>query len=183
MTQLRVEIIPCAQMTAEDERAIARLCAAAWPDPADPFSADDLAHAHGGTHLVVRDARGAIRSHAAIVPRRIWVGEVPLPAGYLEAVATDPVHRGRGYASAILARAGERIRTGDDLGLLSGEGRSLYRRHGWEPWTGPSLVRGPGGVRPTPGEDGGIQLLRTDRVRWVRGDEPIACEERAGDPW
>lgn len=178
-----MELVACTAMRPEDERAIARLCADAWSVETEPFSPDDLAHAHGGLHVMVRGADGEPIAHAAIVPRRVWVADRAVRAAYVEAVATAPAHRGHGLASAVLARVGEWIRAEEELGLLCGGSRSLYRRHGWEVWQGPSSVRGPQGSRPTPEEDGGIQHLRTRRLPALRGDEPIACEDRPGDPW
>ena len=51
------------------------------------FDDNDWAHALGGLH-VVGAVGGTLVSHASLVPRVLAIDTRPVPAGYVEAVAT-----------------------------------------------------------------------------------------------
>ena len=62
---------------------------------------------------------GRLVSHALWLERRLRVGGGTwLNAAYIEGVATQPDHRGRGYGSAVMRRVAQEI-GGFDLGALS----------------------------------------------------------------
>ena len=178
-----VEVRPTAELTPAELAAARALMAAAWPDPEDVFSDEDWAHALGGWHALVRDEGGVIISHGSVVPRRIWIGEHLVAAGYVEAVATRPSRQGRGLGSAVMRALGGLIAERFELGVLSTDDGGFYARLGWEPWHGPTWVRRATGPERTPDDDGGLWVLRTARTAAFSGGEAIACEERPGDDW
>ena len=67
------------------------------------FDRDDWDHALGGQHILARDRdSGALVGHAAVIARELLVGGRPYPAGYVEAVSTDPEWQHRGVGRAVM---------------------------------------------------------------------------------
>lgn len=163
-----------------------RLLSAAWRLAARAFAGDfgddDWRNALGGWHVLAL-ANGALVSHAAVVERCLHVAGRPIRTGYVEAVATEPEYQGRRVGTAVLEVVGDLIREHYDLGALSTGRSTFYARCGWEPWRGPSSVRRPGGNEPTPDDDGGLMVLRTDRTVTIDVAAPISCDDRPGDCW
>lgn len=145
------------------------------------FDEVDFEHSLGGTHLLVR-RDGLLLAHAAVVPRRLHVGDRVLACGYLEAVATAPSHQRRGLGSAVVPAAGDLIRAGYAIGALSTSAKGFYAGLGWRPWAGPSYVVDGATWTRTPDEDDGVMVLDV-------GDDAIdvtariAVDRRSGDSW
>src|SRR5688500_7931506 len=91
------------------------------------FSDDDWDDTLGGTHAFLRIG-DAIVSHAAVVQRTLTAGDVALRSGYVEGVASHPLHRRRGYAAAVMRKVNETITSSFDLGALSTDVPELYLR-------------------------------------------------------
>ena len=93
---------------------------------ADRFSDHDFEHCRGGTHLRVRHD-GVLVAHAAVVPRRLRVGDAMLRCGYVEAVAVlvaAPVlvavlGLSRSAAAALVPPVGPAVRAAYDGQLLA----------------------------------------------------------------
>jgi aminoglycoside 2'-N-acetyltransferase I len=146
------------------------------------FSDADWDHTTGGLHVWLSDAHRVI-SHAAVVERTLLCAGQALPVGYVEAVATSPAHRSRGYGRTVMARVGEVIRERHALGALSTGAHGFYEALGWERWRGQTFVDGPAGRHRTPDDDGGILILRTPRSPRLNLDGDIVCDWRPGDVW
>jgi aminoglycoside 2'-N-acetyltransferase I len=149
---------------------------------AGDFTDADWEHALGGTHAVISDL-GRVVAHAAVVPRTIWVGERELPAGYVEAVGTDPSVQGTGLGSLLMETVAAELREKYELGALSTGAPAFFERLGWERWQGPTFVRRGAERIRTPDEDDGVMVLRFGPSATVDLTEPIACETRPGDDW
>jgi aminoglycoside 2'-N-acetyltransferase I len=149
---------------------------------AGSFSDDDADHAFGGVHALVLEG-GELVSHAAVVPRALVVGDRPVQAGYVEAVATVPAYQRRGLGSLAMTALHEVLDSDFDLGALSTSAHDFYARLGWERWRGPSFVVREGTRLRTAEEDDGLMVRRTARTRWVTLTEPLACHDRPGDGW
>jgi aminoglycoside 2'-N-acetyltransferase I len=146
------------------------------------FSDDDWNHALGGVHVWLTAANRVI-SHASVVERTLVCSGEPVQVGYVEAVATLPARRYRGYGSIVMTRVGELIHERFALGALSTGTHAFYERLGWERWRGPTLVDGPRGRERTADDDGSIMILRTPRSPHLDLDGDIVCDSRAGDVW
>lgn len=178
-----VVVLPTDQVAPEVLAGARSLMDLAWPDPDDRFTDDDWDHALGGLHAYIRDAAGVVIAHASVVPRRLWIGEHPVTAGYVEAVAVQPDLQGQGLGSAVMEAIDALIRLRYELGVLgTGEDR-FYARLGWERWGGTLWVRRTAGSERSPEEDGYVWVLRTPGSPPFSGDEPLSCEERPGDDW
>jgi aminoglycoside 2'-N-acetyltransferase I len=144
------------------------------------FSDEDLTHSRGGTHLRMRHD-GLLVAHAAVVPRRLRVGEAILRCGYVEAVAVRPSHQGLGLGRAVMQAAGEVLHRGFHVGALSTGSPAFYEGLGWRRWQGPTYVVDDGEWRRTPAEDDGVMVLEIAVVLDLTA--PIAVERRPGDSW
>ena len=146
------------------------------------FSDEDWAHTFGGTHALLLGAEGgALLAHASVVPRRLWIGEAEVDAGYVEAVAVRPNQQGSGLGTRIM-RTLEPALDHFPLCALSTSSHAFYSRLGWRRWRGPSWVRDADGVRArSPDEDGGIMVRAVDKQMDLTAD--ICCEARDGDDW
>jgi len=146
------------------------------------FSDDDWDHAVGGCHIVAIENDSVI-AHAAVVPRTLEIGEIPVHTGYVEAVATDARYRRQAIGASIMEEAARHIRNGYELGALSTGLTDFYARLGWELWRGPTFVRDRCRLVRTEEEDGGVMVLRFGRHEHLDLSERISCEVRSGDDW
>ena len=150
------------------------------------FADEDWTHALGGTHAIVFDAEDAKPlAHACVVARVLEVGGRRVRAGYVEAVATRPDHRGLGLATRALAGLEETL-TRYPLCALSTGRPSFYERLGWRRWAGPSWVRLADGARiRTPEEDSGLMVRAATpgALEQIDLTTDICCEDRPGDAW
>jgi aminoglycoside 2'-N-acetyltransferase I len=146
------------------------------------FDEHDWQHTLGGWHVVAADGPRPV-AHAAVVPRDLRVAGRAWRAGYVEAVATAPDHRGAGLGSRVMTRLAAELRAGFELGALSTGRHAFYERLGWERWQGPTYVRDGGTSRRTPEDDDGLMVLRFGPSRDLDLRAAISCEARPGDDW
>jgi aminoglycoside 2'-N-acetyltransferase I len=151
-------------------------------DPEEALRDEDWAHALGGTHVLLEEG-GEILAHAAVVERTIHVGDRPLRAGYVEAVATRADRRGEGLGRAVMTEAGAIIQERFELGVLGTGVQPFYERLGWRVWRGPSAIRTEGGIVPSPDEDGSLMVLAIPATPELDPTATISCEWREGDAW
>ncbi|MFL5757556.1 MAG: GNAT family N-acetyltransferase [Chloroflexota bacterium] len=180
--RVRVRRIPTGDLTKLEIAAIRDVLWSAFDDEDGGMREVDWQHALGGMHFVL-DIDGRILAHASVVEREIHVADLPLRAGYVEAVATAPREQGRGLGSLVMVDAGRYIGEQFELGVLGTGRHAFYERLGWSTWRGPSGVRTPDGVRPTPDEDGFILVLRTATSPSLDFSARITCDSREGDVW
>jgi aminoglycoside 2'-N-acetyltransferase I len=158
------------------------LAAAFEGDEHGGFEEEDWQHALGGTHFLLED-EGGIVGHASVVERTLHVGGRPIRTGYVEAVAVHPGRQRQGLGSTLMEAVDAHIDAGYDLGALGTGSQAFYERLGWDIWQGPSGVRTPTGLQPSPDEDGYILILRTRSSPPLRLTDPISCDWRPGDSW
>ncbi len=134
-----------------------------------------------GVHVIGR-FDGQIVSHAMWVTRTLQpASRTPLRTAYVEAVATRRQFQHRGFASEILRRLAQEIRS-YELGALSPSGDAFYARLGWELWRGPLFIRTDIGLAPTPDES--VMILRLENTPAdLDLNEPLSAEWRTGELW
>jgi aminoglycoside 2'-N-acetyltransferase I len=129
-------------------------------------------------HVLVWN-EGEIVTHVEIVDRMGTVDGRPVRLGGIGGVAAATAWRGRGLASAAVARAGAFMRgeMGVEFGLLVCGPKMVgfYGRLGWQEVEGPLLVDQPGGKVEL---EGPVMVLPCQEQRW-----PGGAIDLCGLPW
>lgn len=127
-------------------------------------------------------ADGVLVSHAAWVRRCLRAGSGPiLDTAYVELVATDPAHQGRGLARRVLGALVAQIDPLFEIAALSPSDVGFYSRLGWEEWLGPLRVRTAAGEEDVPDESAMIHRLARSPPLDLAA--PLSIEWRSGDIW
>lgn len=112
----------------------------------------EFLQAFGAVTHVLGTLKGIVVSHALWLDRQLLVGgEHVVRAAYVEAVATTPEHRGRGFGSAVMTRLMYEIGC-YEMGALATGVPEWYERLGWHRWAGELLVQRGKRVRPAKDE-------------------------------
>jgi len=136
-----------------------------------------------GSIHVLGSRAGRLVSHALWVTRWLHVGSAPLlRTAFIEAVATDPGRRQRGYASEAMRLIAGAI-ADFDLAALSPFDPAWYARLGWEQWHAPLFIRTDTGLLPTPDEAERVMILRLPRTPPLDLHAPLSAEWREGELW
>lgn len=175
-------VASAALTSSEIEKVRSLLWRAFGDDPEEGFDEDDWSHALGGWHVLAEDD-DRLLAHAAVVPRTLEVEGEPWDAGYVEAVATDALHQGKGIGTRVMTTIDEIISENHHLGALGTGVHYFYERLGWRRWQGPSGVRTSSGIERTPEDDGFIMVLLTRETSGLDLRGLITCDWRAGDVW
>ncbi len=178
MTELlQIEIVPAASRPPALYQEIVALCTRAYEED----FAEILALFADPTH-VVGYLGDKLVSHALWIPRTLICDGAALRSAYVEAVATEPRHQGRGYASAVLRSLAAAIAAcGYDIGALSPSDPAFYARLGWELWRGPLAVMTADGLVPTPDEQ--VMVLRLPKTPPLDLHGTLVAPWRPGEVW
>ena len=168
-----------AELSPEEIEELRTLMVLAFPDG---FTEEDWANTLGGRHVIVSQS-GVVVAHAALVERTLVAGERRLRAGYVEGVATAPEQRHQGHGSLAMEPINRMLREEYDLGGLSTGAHEFYERMGWERWRGHTFVNTSETRQPTPEDDDGVMVLRTDRTSELDLTADLICDWRPGDVW
>lgn len=126
---MRIDRIEELRLTAEDDRQIATLLDAAF---GAEFGGRSYFMQRPHLRLVARSP-DRITGHMGLTFRSIRAGDRLIPILGLGDVATDPLHRGQGIATALLRTAIEEARqTPAEFFVLFGDA-GLYAAHGFRP--------------------------------------------------
>lgn len=176
-TGLTIEVVPGRRLTGPQRRQVSALCTRAYGEDMEPL----LRGFPDPTH-VLGVVDGQLVSHALWVTRHLQPGALPeLRTAYVEAVATDPAWRRRGFASALMRRVAAEVRA-YDLAALSPFDVGYYARLGWEAWRGRLYVRTAAGRLASP-ESEIVMILRLPRTPPLDLTEPLSVEWRQGEIW
>jgi aminoglycoside 2'-N-acetyltransferase I len=152
---MRVDLIATGDLDPAPRAAVIEVCNAANDSEAFGELFDLLID---GLHAI-GTVGSTIVSHAVATTR--WLqpdGMRELRTAYLDAVATEPEHQGKGYGSAVVARLGDAV-ADFDVGCLQTDITGFYARLGWEEWRGPLAGRDGDRRIPTP-DQRGVMVLR-----------------------
>ena len=171
-----IEVKTGEALSQDEVNEILTLCSDAFEEDFKPYL-QTFSHP---THVLAR-INGKLASHALWITRWLQVGDPPtLRTAYVEAVATENAHRGRGYATLVMQRLNQEIQR-YDIGALSPADTGLYARLGWEYWQGPLYARKDGRLIPVPDET--AMILRTLKTPALNIHAPISIEWREGEIW
>jgi aminoglycoside 2'-N-acetyltransferase I len=140
----------------------------------------------GSVHVLARDERGVLVSHAEWVTR--WLqpaGHPILRTAYVEAVATAPEQQGRGLATAVLRHVSDVLGSDSrwELGALSPSDPAFYTRLGWELWPGPLGIRRGDRIDPTPSDEQVMIFWFVRTPATLVTTSLLTAEWRAGELW
>lgn len=144
MTQLLV--VPTPDLLAAHEQQIRSFIRIHWHDEfACDIDGPLIPHERHGMHFLIAE-RHALFSHARVHQTRLSHRGQTYQLHCLGDVFTYPAFRRRGYGTALVAAATERIRTHQsaDLGILFCDpaNADFYARHGWRPAPALRVMRG-----------------------------------------
>jgi aminoglycoside 2'-N-acetyltransferase I len=165
------------ELSASEYSEILALCTQAYKQDFLPF----LKSFQNPVHILGRYHHRLV-THALWVTRWLQVStSPPMRTAFIEAVATHPDYRSKGFASEIMRRASEEIRD-YDIGALSAGSPDFYARFGWRLWRGPLFIRTDKGLIPTPDEHG-VMVLILQKTPETNLDAPLSAEWRRGELW
>jgi aminoglycoside 2'-N-acetyltransferase I len=169
-------IVEGRNLSGADRAAVIDLCSRAFELDFAPL----LNTFNEPTHVLAK-IDGVLVSHALWVTRWLQPGTDPLlRTAFIEAVATDPAYRGRGFATHVMQTLQATIADYDLAGLSTGS-PGFYARLGWQDWRGPLFVRTEVGPLATP--DDMVMVLRLPRTPPLDLDGPLSAEWRVGELW
>jgi aminoglycoside 2'-N-acetyltransferase I len=179
---VRLELVAADALDSRARTEIIGLCESAY--------GESFAHLFeelsGSVHVLARDERGLLVSHAEWVTRWLQPADHPmLRTAYVEAVATRPERQGRGLATAVMRHVGEVLRADPtwELASLSPSNAQFYSRLGWEFWRGPLAIRRGDRIEPTPSDEE-VMILRLPRTPvTLVTSSLLTAEWRTGELW
>jgi aminoglycoside 2'-N-acetyltransferase I len=177
-----VRRLASAELLPEEVSVLRDLFESAWGKGSEEFTDDDWDHAVGGLHFILEEG-GAIVAHASVVERELHTSGHRLATGYVEAVATWPIHQRLGYGTTVMREVDEYIDQTFQLGALGTGSFPFYERLGWVVWKGPTFVRAGSGIIRTAEEDGYVLVRLTPASPELDPSAPISCDWRPGDVW
>jgi len=174
--QLTIQVVQSTSLSEIDRKRIIALCNRAYGEDIEPLFNTFV----GATHVL--GYYNGLVSHALWVTRYLQVGNAPfLRTAYIEAVATDPAYRNRGFATAIMNCIANEIQD-YELAALSPSSVTFYERLGWELWRGPLFIRTENGLLSSSDEEQ-VMILRLPRTPLLDLSAPLSAEWREGELW
>ena len=176
-TLLTIQLWPSHHLPATVRQEIISLCNRAYEEEMEAL----LKTFTNATHLLGY-YNGQLVSHALWVTRYLQSGTGrQLRTAYVEAVATDPPYRNRGFATAIMQRLVSEI-LDYDLAALSPFNVVYYARLGWELWRGPLFIRQNDQLLPSPSDEE-VMIFRLPKTPTLALEAPLSAEWREGELW
>ena len=149
---IQLDVAEASALSRDARHEILALCETAYDEPFSHL----FEQLPDSVHVLARDQRGSLVSHAEFVPR--WLqpaGHEVMRTAYVEAVATAPGHQRQGLATAVLQRLVGVVAADPmwQLAALSPSDARFYERRGWELWRGPLAIRRDGYLEPSPDDE------------------------------
>ncbi len=175
--RLTIHVVQGASLSEAARSHIIALCNRAYDEDLAPLFETFVDASH-----VLGYYNGLFVSHALWVNRYLQVGNAPLlRTAYIEAVATDPAYRRRGFATAIMKYLVNEIQD-YELAALSPFDVAFYERLGWELWRGLLYIRTNNGLLLSP-VDEQVMILRLPKTPPLDLSAPLSAEWREGELW
>ena len=178
---MHLDVVPCDALGRAVRTEIIALCESAYDEDFSRL----FEQLPGSVHVLARNDRGALVSHAEFVPRWLQTAGQEMRTAYIEAVATAPGHQRQGLATAVLQRLVDVVAADLtwDLAALSPSDSAFYERRGWELWRGPLAIRRDGHLEPSP-DDEQVMIRRLPRTpATIDTRALLTAEWREGELW
>lgn len=165
------------ELTPEERREMIALCDLAYEEDMGAIIDEFVDPVH-----VLGFLDDKLVTHALWITRFLQPEGLPLlRTAYVEAVATHPAYRQRGFASAIMRKVLEEIQDFDIAGLAPFS-VEYYARLGWERWRGPLYERKDDQLIASP-PDERVMIYRLPKTPELDLDTTISIEWRVGEVW
>ena len=175
---ISLEVIPESNLETAKKTEILSLCSNAYGIDFFPVM---QSYGKPLTHILLYLGEELV-SHALWVTRLMQAGDsCIMKTAYVEAVATLPIHQGKGYATAVMTRLEEEVQD-YDIAALSPSDISFYERLGWRLWDGPLSFCKEGNITPTKPESR-VMIYFLPRTPDLDLGQPLSVEWRPGDIW
>ncbi len=175
--EIKFRVVAGKDLTPEEREGVIALCNLAYDEDMGSIIDQFVDPVH-----VLGFYQGILVCHALWITRYLQQeGSRPLRTAYVEAVATHPKYRCRGFASAIMKRVIEEIQ-GFDIAGLAPFSVGYYARLGWELWRGTMYERKDTGLVASP-PDEHVMVYRLSKTPDLDLDAPISVEWREGEVW
>jgi predicted acetyltransferase len=174
--KVSIKVKPGNSLSQGEIREVIDLCSRAFEEDFSSY----LEAFNDPVHVLAK-LDGVFFSHALWITRWMRIkGMARLRTAYVEGVATEEIHRGKGYATVVMERLAGEIQ-GYDIGALSPADTTLYTQLGWEYWKGPLYGRKDGDWLLVPEET--AVILRTPKTPRLDIQAPLSIEWREGEVW
>ncbi len=176
-SEITFQVIPGKDLTTEERMGVIELCDLAYEEDMGVIIGEFVDPVH-----VLGYWNGKLVSHALWITRFLQPEGFPqLRTAYVEAVATHPDYRHKGFASAVMRKVVEEIQDFDIAGLAPFN-VDYYARLGWELWRGPMFERKDGQLSVSPAEER-LMIYRLPRTQVLDLDSAVSIEWRVGEVW
>jgi aminoglycoside 2'-N-acetyltransferase I len=174
---LDIQVKSCHQLSEKEYSEIMALCTQSFRRDYAPI----YKTFQNPTHILGR-YNGELVTHALWVTRWLQTGNSPLMrTAFVEAVATEPSHRNKGFATEIMQALAVEIQDFDIAALATGS-PGFYARLDWQLWRGALFVRKDKVLTATPNEHG-IMVFSLPKTPPLDLNAPLSTEWREGDVW
>jgi aminoglycoside 2'-N-acetyltransferase I len=173
---IQIKTLEREQINRQQWYEIVDLCSEAFEVDYAPFL-----DAFGPTTHVIGIIDSTIVTHALWLPRTLRVGkDVDARSAYVEAVATRPAYKRRGFATAVMQVLQSRLRA-YDFGALATSVPAFYEALGWRQWIGTLLVDRAGVYTETTNECVMIYAIEGQSIPDVT--QTLTAPWRPNEPW
>lgn len=175
-----ISFISTVSLTPEERNEIMAVCCEAFGGPFEELF--DLV-TPTGVHVLAR-IDGRLVSHAVITERSFRIGALPeLRAAYIDAVATLPAFRRRGYGSVVMQKAVEYASDKFGIAALSTFLDRWYEELEWERWMGKIGLNQDGVITMTEGLEEKIMIHRLPGTPRLDVHDRLIASWRPGGGW
>lgn len=175
--KLDFQVVSGEELTAEERNEIIALCDLAYEEDMGAILKEFVDPVH-----VLGYFAGRLVTHALWIERYLQPEGMPvMRTAYVEAVATHPEYRCRGFAGSIMKRVVDEIQEFDIAGLAPFS-VDYYAKLGWELWRGKMYERKDGAlIASHPNER--VMIYRLPKTPILNLDASISIEWRVGEVW
>ena len=175
--EINFQVVAGKDLTQDKREAVVALCNLAYEEDLGTIMDEFVDPVH-----VLGFLDDKLVTHALWITRFLQPEGLPLlRTAYVEAVATHPAYRQRGFASAIMSRVVEEIQDFDIAGLAPFS-VNYYARLGWEKWRG-QLYERKEGIMITSLPEDELMIYRLPGTPELDLDAAISVEWRMGEVW
>jgi aminoglycoside 2'-N-acetyltransferase I len=125
------------------------------------FSEEDWEHTLGGVRYLGWIGDSLI-ANGSICSRTIWLNDIEIYVGYIEAIAVEPKFWSKGYGTQLMQLISIDTLSAYSVSMLFTSEKGFYRQVGWTDFRGESFVKLSDKEVRTANDDQGLMFLGSD---------------------